>query len=255
MEKVTARDVLEAIFVKHDGPEWVRFAEVSNSTGHRANRRADAICMNIWPSKGYAIHGYEIKVSRADFIHEMKNIAKAEAIGQYCDFWWLAAPKGMIDPKEVPEAWGLIELQKNGLRIKKQAPKKDAPPTLPRDFMSALLRRSRDQDDAYIATMLERKAEQQEANLKREIELRNKRAREQAEKNAEWIAQFEDTLGVRFSEWEAPEAMAQRLKVAKSLELGSLTRMMTVCAQVVKEISDLGNALPEGREAETQNTM
>lgn len=248
MEATRASDVLKAVFAKHDGPEWVRFAEVSDSTGSYSRRRADAVCMAIWPSKGFAIHGFEIKVSRADFLQEMKDITKAEAVGQFCDFWWLAAPVGMVRVDEVPATWGLMELQRNGLKIKKQAPQRDAPTEITRGFMASLLRSSRKKDDRYIQTQVEAKAEIMQADMQRQIEYRHSASAKKADQNAEWIKKFEEKLGTRFQEYECPEEMAERLKVAESLKFGNLSRLMVACAGVVNEVGSLGKAMKEGRE-------
>lgn len=250
MDKTTSSDVLQAIFTKHSGPEWVRFAEVANSTGAHSRRRADAVCMAIWPSKGFAIHGFEIKVSRADFLHEMKDITKAEAVGQFCDYWWLAAPVGMVRVDELPERWGLMELQKNGLKIKKQAPQRDAPTDITRGFMASLLRKSRDADDVYIRSQIETGSEALRKSLDQQFKVKQTRAMEQSKRNKEWIETFEDKLGVPFQAFENAENMAERMKVAKSLEFGNISRLMQVCAGVVHEIGALGRVMPDGREGE-----
>ena len=247
----TAKDVLGAIFSRHTGPEWVNFAEVADSTGSRARRRADAICMNIWPSKGYAIHGYEIKVTRADFIHEMKDITKAQAVSKFCDFWWLAVPVGLVAVEEVPASWGLMELHKNGLKIKKQAPQKEEPETMTRGFVASLLRESRKTDDAYIQHQIESRQAAREAEFERQLEMRHSSLSKQAKTNAEWIATFEDKLGIPFRAYEPPEAMAERLRVAESLKFGNVSRLMQTCAHVVKEIGELGKAMPDGRSSDS----
>ncbi|KII16295.1 hypothetical protein [Phaeobacter sp. S60] len=246
-EKTTSKDVLTAIFARHKGPEWVRFAEVADGTGAHARRRADAVCMNIWPSKGYAIHGFEIKVSRADFLNEMKDITKAKAVAKYCDYWWLAVPVGLVKAEEVPATWGLMELHKSGLKIKKQAQQAGNPMPPDRSFMAAMLRKSRDADDAYIRSQIDAGTEKLRTDLKREMEYRTTRAAKQAEDNAKWIAEFEAKLGRKFSGYEPPEAMAERVKVAESLTFGAVSRLMQACAITVKEIGDLGHAMSDGR--------
>ncbi len=246
-KKTASKDVLKAIFARHEGPEWVRFAEVADGTGANARRRADAVCMNIWPSKGYAIHGFEVKVSRADFLNEMKDITKAKAVAQYCDYWWLATPVGLVKAEEVPAAWGLMELHKNGLKVKKQAQQAENPAAPDRGFMAAMLRKSRDADDAYISSQIEAGEAKRRAEMQRELEYRHSQAAKQAARNAEWIEAFEGKLGVKFKEYEPPEAMAERLRVAESLQFGAVSRLMQACAITVKEIGDLGTALTDGR--------
>lgn len=212
-----------------------------------ARRRADAVCMNIWPSKGYAIHGFEIKVSRADFLNEMKDITKAKAVAKYCDFWWLATPAGLVKAEEVPASWGLMELHKNGLKIKKQAPQAASPTPPDRSFMASMLRKSRDSDDAYIRSQIELGEAKRRDEMKRELERRNSLSAKQAARNAEWIKAFEEKLGIKFKEYEPPEAMAERLRVAESLQFGAVSRLMQACAITVKEIGELGHAMSDGK--------
>lgn len=244
--RTTARDVLNAVFARHDGPEWVRFSEVADDTGSRIKRRADAVCMNIWPSKGYAIHGFEIKVSRADFIKEMQDITKATAVSRFCDFWWLATPAGLVSVDEVPVAWGLMELCGQTLRIKKQAPASD-PEAPTRGFMSAMLRKSRDSDNALIASEVDRQVKIIEARLKRDVERRVSRAVEDAELNRKWIADFEDSLGMPFECWQKPDAVAERLRLAKGFEFGHVARLSESLVSVLHDLGKLGKAMPDGR--------
>jgi len=82
----------------------------------------------------------EIKVSRSDWQQELAEPAKAEAILKYCLYWYVAAPKGVIHPAEVPEKWGLIECDGRGTRIAKRAPRLTTAP-LSWEFMAAIARR------------------------------------------------------------------------------------------------------------------
>tara|TARA_R110002167_G_scaffold42512_4_gene129109 strand:- start:389 stop:1165 length:777 start_codon:yes stop_codon:yes gene_type:complete len=244
--RVTSKDILNGIMDRHSSEDWVCFSEVSQSTGAYSGRRADAVCMNLWPSKGLAIHGFEIKVSRADFMKEMMDITKAEAVGQYCDFWWLAVPSGLVDVTEIPDAWGLMVLHANGLKIKKQAPKR-TPKDPTRGFMASLLRSGRDVHKPYIEQEIERRLsalnDQREKSEKRRREMTTSR-NERAEI---WIADFEKKLGCKFEDWQCPSEMAERLAVARSLKFGHVSRLMAACAGVVHEVGALGKAMPDGR--------
>lgn len=231
--------VLAAIFARHEGPEWVRFAEVANSTGAQSSRRADAVCMNIWPSKGFAIHGFEIKVSRSDFIHEMKDITKVKAVGRFCDFWWLTTPAGLVSPNEVPESWGLMELHKNGLKIKKQARQNEVPDPITRGFMASLLRKSRDTDDRYVRTQVEALAAKIREQESRTFESRLENLKAKVDRQAEWIKAFEAKLGVRFESYLTPENMVERMKLAENLRIGPMNRLSKACQVVLSELSTI----------------
>ena len=72
-----AADVRAALARKFCAPEYALFYEVANATGSAATRSADAIAMGLWPSRGLYLQGFEIKVSRSDWLSELKNPAKA----------------------------------------------------------------------------------------------------------------------------------------------------------------------------------
>lgn len=136
---------------RYAAPEWAIAFEVANSTGGAARRYADAIAMNLWPSRGFAINGFEIKVSRSDWKKELSQPGKADVIWQFCDFWTLVAPKGVLaHTSELPMGWGYIEAGPNGLRQVVNPEKRDeaTPPT--KGFVAAMLRRTFDKSDAHF---------------------------------------------------------------------------------------------------------
>ena len=132
-----------ALRAKFAAPEFAFFSQVCNATGARHTRTADGLAMSCWPSRGLGLYGFEIKVSRQDWLTEKANPAKAEAICKYCDFWYIvAAPKVVLDG-ELPPTWGLIEPRGDNLVIKREAPKLDPQPVT-RSFLAAILRRAAD---------------------------------------------------------------------------------------------------------------
>lgn len=135
----TLRDAVAAYF---SGQEWSLAFEVGNATGAGVSRHADAVAMNMWPSRGLSVHGIEMKISRGDWQRELAKPEKAEAIHRYCDFWWLAATRGVVkDIEEVPPGWGLLEMTEAGqLRVKRQAAKQERASDIPRSFVAGILR-------------------------------------------------------------------------------------------------------------------
>ena len=143
-QKITERDMLDALGKRFtaklgNGDRWVRAEHIRNGTGfygyHAENyalygrgggplRTADFMALDCWESKGHEIHGVEVKVSRSDWLHELKDPDKAETFKRYCHRWWLAVPDASIVRDDLPDGWGLLVLGANGqLRAKKQAPK------------------------------------------------------------------------------------------------------------------------------------
>lgn len=74
----TAEELKKRIIEHHRTPagkprEWVVATEVRNAASFDANRSADALAFNFWTSRGLAVHGYEVKVSRSDWLRELKD--------------------------------------------------------------------------------------------------------------------------------------------------------------------------------------
>ncbi len=83
------------------------------------------------PERGdirYQMHGHEVKVTRTDWLKELADLSKSEEWKQYCDRWWLVAPAGVLRDGELPEGWGYMQVVKNGVRVKVNAPRLDPKP-------------------------------------------------------------------------------------------------------------------------------
>lgn len=155
MTKHTEDSVLALLAERYAAPEWAFFPQVPNATGGAKSRTADALAMNLWPSKGLHLYGFEIKVSRSDWQKEMQDPTKADAFARYCHCWCVVAPAGIVKVAELPPSWGLLEITSSGsLRSRKAVE-----PTEPREpislpFLAGLLRaasngRNRDLNQRY----------------------------------------------------------------------------------------------------------
>ena len=112
------------------GPQW----------GAGQLRTADAVAMDLWPSKGLEIHGHEVKVSRSDWLAELKQPDKCEPVKRYCDRWWLVvADRAIVKGGELPEGWGLMVVSGDSTRVVVKAPKL-SPDSVTKDFMAPFLR-------------------------------------------------------------------------------------------------------------------
>lgn len=98
---------------------------------------ADFIAIDKWPSS-QAMHGCEVKVSRSDWLAELRQPEKAERIKRYCDYWWLVvSDSSIVKLSELPAGWGLLVAGKAGLRARVKAPKL-TPEPLTLDFAAGL---------------------------------------------------------------------------------------------------------------------
>lgn len=148
--RITASDVIAALKLRFASPQFAFLEQVADGTGARSHRWADAVAMSVWPSRGYDIHGIEVKVSRYDFLNEIKNPAKAEAVQKYCNRWWMAVgDKKIVQAGELPPTWGLLAL--NGKRMQCIV---EAPPLTPEPigmpFVASVLRNMAVADESKV---------------------------------------------------------------------------------------------------------
>lgn len=207
-----AAEVRAALRSRFCAPEWALFFEVGDATGARQNRWADAVAMNLYPSRGLEVYGFEIKVSRADWLRELKNPAKSAAVQRFCDRWWVIAPDGVILDGELPPTWGYYEAQSSGkIRQVVSAPKLE-PEAINRAFVAAMLRRASALDEdlvkATVSAEIARLREGDEQRMAREIELRSRRFKE----SQEAIAEIEAISGVAISQWGKSEQIGRAVK-------------------------------------------
>jgi hypothetical protein len=109
------------------GVSSVFATNVGWTTGGSA-RRADAISISMYPSRGLQIQGFELKVSRSDWLSELKDPAKAEQFASVVDFWWLVVSDVRIVRADLPIGWGLMAQSGDRLRVVEQAMRRDRQP-------------------------------------------------------------------------------------------------------------------------------
>jgi hypothetical protein len=239
-------------------PEWALLEEVAPATGG-GTRYADAIAVNLWNSRGHAIHGFEIKVSRSDWLRELKQPEKAEPIYRYCDYWWILAPRGIINPGELPSNWGHYELRDSGIVLGTQGARLNPEPVT-REFFASLIRRGHESIAAAAETMCRLKVMEARAEIdgrvKREVEdscRRHKSLQEQ-------LQQLADETGIDFANrHNLPSArmlkLAQQLEHLATWKGGPLSRLMGLAheldtaAKTVREaVAGAGLESPEAPE-------
>ena len=122
-----------------NGPRYARAEHVKSEAGFDASRIADFIAMDMWPSKGLALHGHEVKVSRSDWLCELRDPTKAEAFRPFMDYWWLVVSDRKIVRDDLPDGWGLMAVTNGRLRVVRPAPRQ-TPEPLPKSMLACLLR-------------------------------------------------------------------------------------------------------------------
>ena len=243
-------EIKEALIRKYSDDSWVLCFNVGNDTGARLKGWADAVAVSVWPSRGYTVHGFEIKVSRADFIKELKYPEKSDNVGKFCDFWTLVTPAKLVADHEVPEQWGWMTVATDGRIRTNRAPPRNKPKALTRGFLAALLRRradhktngSRERHRQVIARLNTQHSKEIEQKVKEAIRHLNDRV----ERNEAWVRRFEAKLGVPFSQYDHPETTADALRLLHRLssDYGSLKTLRKEADSIIKTIDEL-HRVPE----------
>ena len=230
----TATDIRVALRTRYPAGQFALLWEVANATGANQRRFADAVAVGLWPSHGHEIEGIEIKVSRSDFLHEMKQPEKSQPVYRFCNRWWLAAPKGLVAPEELPETWGLLELVGDVMRVKKKAPALGRePPTT--GFVASLLRRHAGVDSEMTEALLKEETRKIQEESRKEIEATLRRERERDRlgianamekldaiaaatgfdfrrdyrQPTQWVNALKFLMGQDYGEWFTAEALAR----------------------------------------------
>jgi hypothetical protein len=146
-KKITASYLKALLRMQYAAPQYATVEEVRNTTGRikrvkgtTGPRYADMLAIGLWPSNGLEIMGFEVKVSRADWLKELSDDKKAVPVKQYCDRWYLVtSSEKIVKEGELPSDWGLMVLNGNSIKVIVEAPKLNAEP-LDRGFLASLMR-------------------------------------------------------------------------------------------------------------------
>lgn len=151
--KHTEASVTQLLRAKYTGQEWAFVTKVPDGTGLAHSRTCDAMAMGLWPSKGLHLHGFEIKVSRSDWLKEIQDPSKSNAFAKHCHYWWIVAPPGVVKIDELAADWGLQEITAAGnLRVKRVVTFRSEPAPIGFAFLAGLFRAcSRGSAEAELA--------------------------------------------------------------------------------------------------------
>lgn len=235
-----------------NGPAWAFVPKVRNAAGFNATRTIDALAMSLWPSRGLELHGHEIKVSRADWLREMRDPEKAEVFSRLVDRWWLVVSDAkIVQDGELPPTWGLMVATGRGLVVKVQAPELPATdaPWMPRTFLAALLRasvRTADTTPAEIDAAIKAARAEWDAQHAENIE----RWRATRDELQATISAFEREAGVRLGNgWNAhaPEVVGRAVRAVLNGDADTQrfeSRFANLAGQAERLAADLRAAAP-----------
>ena len=151
-EKVTERDMLDRLNNRYassngNGIRYARAEHVRVTAGFDARRTCDYMALDLWPGgygakrTGPMLHGHEVKVSRSDWLTELRDPDKAEAFRRYCDYWWLVVSEAsIVKVGELPTGWGLMVASGDSARIVARADRNLAVEPMNRDVQATFAR-------------------------------------------------------------------------------------------------------------------
>lgn len=200
-------------------PAYYVLTEVRNGTGYgRSEGYADVLAMSVWPSRGIELIGAELKVSRSDWLRELKDPAKAENFVKYCHRWYLIAGPDVAQEHEIPTAWGWMVAGPKGLKTLKGAPALEPVPPDPR-FLASIFRNIGAKAQGMVA-----ESEVDAIALKKANEMRDRdsqcydteyKAHQQTRHAFEQLRAnvnaFSNLTGIHLETWHTDEA-AQRIQ-------------------------------------------
>ena|SRR3990167_1703774 len=221
-EILTEADLVEMLAKRYAPPEWAFLSHVRNGTGYlKSVRTSDAIAMNLWPSRGLGIQGFEIKTYRGDWVKELKNPAKAEETAQFCDGWWLVVSDAeIVRNGELPETWGLLVAKGKRLYCEKEcAPQKPIP--IDKLFLAAILRKTQEAMNSTPNLQAQYKAgykrgeEMTRTGMQSDLD----RLTDKLQQMKELIEGFEKASGINLKDYHYsgnPEKLGQAFRIVTS---------------------------------------
>lgn len=238
--QITANTAIHLLQKKHADDVFIPECKNGMTWGEGTTYRLDAWVMRrSWANMAFI--GYEVKVSRSDFLQDDKWRNYLE----YCNQFSFVAPKGVIKPEELPAGVGLYYIASTGTRLFtkiKPAFREIEPPVelmqyalmRARDYMREDVPEKRDQNwnarfwrewiesEGEIKNLGLRVSNRIRTQIREEIDevcYENKRLQREIDKYAE-IAQMMNQMGIGPLEWNAKE----RVKALLDMGLGDLER-------------------------------
>jgi hypothetical protein len=160
---LTASQLRAEIATRYAPPEWLLESELT-----LASRRLDVVAFNLWGARSHRIVGFEIKVSRGDWLRELNAFQKSEEWASVVDAFYVVTPPKLVQAGELPEGWGHLELCGSRLMTRRHATVREGRSTIPREIAARLVGRlaQRDSDEERTAKW------RAESSLSKEIEQR-----------------------------------------------------------------------------------
>lgn len=206
-ERVTTADLQQAISDKYTkNGQYEVFFDVPDAVSTAQRRRADAIAVGMWGSTGNRILGLELKVSRSDWLREVRAVEKADPFLEVCDHWWLVTgSRSIAKLDEVPASWGWMAMTDHGLRVEKPSPRLRAhTEQISRAFALGLLRKASGSKlaSAEVQVVIKKMRGDFDKLLQERVEQESHRNGQKLEELKRRVEKFEAASGLKISDWD-----------------------------------------------------
>ena len=106
---------------------------------------ADYLALDTWGNYGpeetrHPLLGFEVKVSRSDYLSEIKNLDKSLPFREVCREWYMVVSDAAIVRDDLPDGWGLLVASGQGLRRVRDSALNPSPQPMPRGLLAGFLR-------------------------------------------------------------------------------------------------------------------
>lgn len=172
MTAVTEREMLDRLNVRYgglvrngswQGRKFTRAEHVGRGLSFQRDAIADYVAVSMHADTGtYAMvldegtgkrnyrtshhvrppvfHGHEVKVSRSDWLAELRRPDKAEWFRPFMHAWWLVVSDKTIVRDDLPEGWGLMVKHGRSVRVLVPAPIVEDPEPMEPSMYGSILR-------------------------------------------------------------------------------------------------------------------
>lgn len=239
---MNTHELMNLLRERYPKDAYAFFTEVPDGTGSNCRRHCDALVMSLWPSRGLTLTGFELKVSRADWLKELKQPAKAESIARYCDYWFIVTGDDkIIQTGELPPTWGLMTPKAGKLKVKTEAPKLEAEP-LSRKFIAGLFRAAQSQITKEAELAVIKQAEFQRGHKAGRESLQN-----EVDRLRQMIREFEQKSGVELQHYNIG-SLVEAMLIVKNGELTNakwqIEQIRQKAERVIEALKDPTKAQP-----------
>lgn len=240
MSTATLLDLLEKHYIKRaDRPGGVFLREVGENGNWGSGQRADALYVGFTSASGRLLIGHEVKVSRSDWLTELKKVGKADRWADECHAWYLVVEDpAIVHEHELPEGWGLMAPGPRGMKIITRARIYDRRPSW--DAVRSIMARW-DTLNSQAAHQIKEAARQAgEDHIRAEVERRVRAGMSYSDREKlERLHQFEEALGFRLDRfsWQDGVVGLDELRLAiRLVKAGDLEQVAASMARLSQTV-------------------